>query len=437
MTIEKTALLLLTASCLVAQEPGGPAILSRGTGVRRAQPGQTLQFRPYLSVSGIYDSALTAVSIDPSGQLPNISSYGVEVGIGAYAYHDWKKSVLGLDYRGDLRHYTRNSYYDGSNHRLTLGLSRQATKHVTLSLRESAGTYSRSYGGLNAAGFYDLNSIDTPRNELFDGRVYYLNTLGDVTYQKSARLSFNMGGDVYVVRRQSSALVGVTAKAARGDVAYRATRRTTVGADYRFTHFAFTRGFGGSDIHTIALNYSTRLSRVWQLRLHAGGSRVESLGLRRVEIDPVVVAIIGQTSGIEVDYRVNYVPDLRAELRGEFRRSSLVFAYSRAITSGNGVYLTSLDENGEANYSYTGIRKWNFGVSGGYGSLHGLTQTIGKYRNYHGGVGVTRSLVGDLHGVVRFDTRRYEVTFTQFKRNQYRASIGFAYSPGDIPLSLW
>jgi hypothetical protein len=43
-----------------------------------------------------------------------------------------------------------------------------------------------------------------------------------------------------------------------------------------------------------------------------------------------------------------------------------------------------------------------------------------------------------LHVVARFDSRYQDITeLNTFKKNSYRASIGVAFSPGDIPLTLW
>ena len=52
-----------------------------------------------------------------------------------------------------------------------------------------------------------------------------------------------------------------------------------MGADYRFTHFDYTRGFGNTQIHSVGLNYSTQFTRHLQLSARIGGARVESQSL--------------------------------------------------------------------------------------------------------------------------------------------------------------
>jgi hypothetical protein len=206
---------------------------------------------------------------------------------------------------------------------------------------------------------------------------------------------------------------------------------------YDFTHFEFTKGFGGSDIHTVQFVQSYRIGRHWELAMKAGGSRVETLGLVQVSIDPVIASIIGRTSAVEVAYRINWVPNVSVALTRSFRHSSLTSSYERGVTPGNGVYLTSRQELAGAGYTYTGIRRLNLGIQGGYSSIGSLTQTIGNYTGFNGGGGVTINLTKALHFVTRYDYRHYELAQSSFLRDSYRASMGFSFSPGDVPLALW
>jgi hypothetical protein len=42
-----------------------------------------------------------------------------------------------------------------------------------------------------------------------------------------------------------------------------------------------------------------------------------------------------------------------------------------------------------------------------------------------------------LHLVGRYDARRYTVGQSIFRRLNHRVTVGIAFSPGDLPLSLW
>ena len=446
MLLVRTTLFLGCALGLMAQSDSspassdegysGPAILSRGE-TPAAQTASPIAFRPYIGLSGIYDTGLVPVSVTPAGQIPTTDVYGMELNLGAYTYHVWKHTTLALDYRGDFRHYS-TTYWDGIDQFLSLILTHQPTKRVTFTLREQGGVYSRNYFLSSALGSLDPTYLQLPQNDIYDNRVIFAGVSGDLTYRLSRRLSFNIGGEGTLVRRQSTALYGMTGAVARGDLEYRISRHSTLGADYRYTYFDYTRGFGNSDIHSVGFNYSTQMSPHVQLSARIGGARVESQSLTEVTLDPAVAALLGESVGIQAAHRLNYVPDVEVRLTDSFRRSQFTLAYLDQVVPGIGVYLTSRNNSGMASYSYSGVRHWNFGVDGSYGRMTALVQTVGAYTAYGGGAGITRDLGKGLHAVLRLETRHYDVaSAATFTHTEYRASLGLSFSPGDVPLVLW
>ncbi len=446
MLLVRTTLLLGCALALMAQsdsdsgsgeEYGGPAILSRGE-VPGAQTAAPIAFRPYIGLSGIYDAGLLPVSVTSTGGIPSTDLYGEELNLGAYTYHTWKHTTLGLDYRGDYRHYSA-SYWDGTDDFLSLILTHRPTKRVTFTLRNQAGVYSFNNYTLSApVGFLDPNYLQLPQNDIFDNRVVFVGASADLTYRVSPRLSFNLGGEGSLVRRESTALYGMTGAIARGDLEYRISRHSTLGADYRFTYFDYTRGFGNTAIQSVGFNYSTQVSRQVQLSARIGGARLVSNSLTEVALDPALAALLGESVSIQAAHTLNYVPDMQARLSDTFRHSQFTLEYLNQVVPGNGVYLTSRDNAGNVSYSYSGVRHWNFGVNGTYGRMTAVVQTVGAYTAYGAGVGVTRDLGRGLHTVLRLDTRHYDIaTSTAFTRTEYRTSIGLNFSPGDVPLVLW
>jgi outer membrane protein W len=419
------------------EEYSGPAILSRGE-TPGAQTAAPIAFRPYIGIAGIYDTGLVPVSLTSTGQIPSTDLYGLELNLGAYTYHVWKHTTLGLDYRGDFREYT-TSYWDGTDQLLSLILTHQPGKRVTFTLRNQAGIYSLSDYSLSSplAGV-DPNYLALPQNDIYDNRVIFAGVSADLTYHLTHRLSFSLGGQGSLVRRQSTALYGMTGGAARGDLEYRASRHTTLGADFRFTYFDYTRGFGNTTVSSVGLNYSTQLSPHVQMSARIGGARVQSTSLTEVTLDPALAALLGESESIQAAYRLNYVPDMEIRLTDSFRRSLFTLAYLNDVTPGNGVYLTSRNNSGNASYSYTGVRHWNFGVNGTYGRMTALVQTVGAYTAYGAGIGITRDLAKGLHTVLRLDSRHYDISSAVgYLHTEYRASLGLNFSPGDVPLVLW
>ena len=434
----RLTLFLVTSTLLMGQAPdyGGPSILSRG-GPASTGNAADIAFRPYLGISGTYDTGLTGLITDSSGRFQNRASEGIEGTIGIYGSHKFRHSVLGLDYRGDFQHFPRDHYADGSNQMLTLGFTHKLSRHLTLNLSEAGGTYSRNYLFTSAAGVIDPTTLNLPANDLFDNRVIYGQTNASLTYQLSARVSFNLTGSGYLVRRRSSSLYGVTGYTAGADIGYRITRFMTFGFDYNFNHFDFTKAFGASDIHAGGGFLSARLSRTIELAVGAGAARVETLFLGAVTIDPAIAAITGQTTGIRAFYNILYIPTARVRLSRRWRTATLQLSASEDISPGNGVYLTSRSTNASIGFSYTGLRHWNVGSDITYSRLGALAQTVGTYDGYSAGIGITRDLIHGLHANLRADERRYATNIAGFRRNAGAFSLGFIWSPGDIPLSLW
>ncbi|HWB99401.1 MAG TPA: hypothetical protein VG672_21980 [Bryobacteraceae bacterium] len=428
--------LLLAQPQTQTPEYQGPSILTRGTGPSNAYVPET-SIRPYFLVQGTFDNALTPVSVDSQGNVTKLNSYGVEAQVGLYGEHQWKRNLLELDYRGNYRDYAASTYLNGFNHLLRLALTHTISKRSQVRLLELAGTYARSFlAGMN---YYDGTIFQTlPTDELFDSRVNYFLTSATYIYQKTPRLSFSASGDGFLVRRQATALYGVTGAAARGDMAYRISRRTTVGLNYEFSKFDFTKAFGGTQVHTLGINYATRISRLWEFGLFVGGSRVESQFLQNVTLDPVVAAILGETRGTVISHNIHWAPAIEARLVRAFHRAAVSVQYTRRINPGNGVYLTSQGENAVGAISYTGVRSWSFNMSAGYSAMKGLVQSLGGYRCTYVGAGATHHLAKDFFINARIDNRRYDVgTATDFTRNPLRVVLGIGWSPGEHPLSVW
>jgi len=416
----------------------GPGVLSRGAGNIGTRAGQQVDLKLFANVSGVYDTGLSPVSLDSKGDLVQINGvYGVETAIGAYGVHSWRHSTLGLDYKGSFYHYADNSYLDGTDQMLALGYTYQKSRRLTFDLRQLAGTLSKGINSVSGAAPVPVDFVNQPTTMLFDNRSSYLQSTADVSYMLSPRTIFTAGGDGYAVYRQSRALAGVNGYNLRGAIERRLSRKTSIGAEYQHTHFDFPRAFGESTINMFEGMYSTMLGRHWTFSLHGGVFQVQVEGLQRVSLDPVVAALLGQTSGVQTFYRTSLYPSGEAHLSRRFKSSTFGLLYIRTVSSGNGVYLTSRSESGGGTYSYSGIRKLNLSLDAGYNTLGGIGQGIQPYRQVRGGTGLTYAIAKGLHFTTRYDARHQEIDLAGFRRTGYRATIGLAYSPGDVPLSLW
>jgi hypothetical protein len=427
----------------VANQPeqspyAGPSILGRDPSLRGERKGKLLDLRFYGEIAGVYDSAVTPIAASTPSQPANaIADYGTESGAGLTASRRWKHARLSLEYRGRFSDYARNSLFNGSNQFLNLDYSGYLNRYWILDLKETAGTTTLSNGAFTYLPLTSTDLFAVPSNDLFDNRTNYLESRIDLEWQKSLRLSFNFGGEGFLVRRESLALAGLNGYGARAGVAYRLTRRQTVSATYQHIYFDFQRTFGNARIETAALGYSVGLTRRMDFGLQAGGSRVATSGLTQVSLDPDIAAIVGRDIAIVTFARSLYVPFAEARLTRRFDRSSLILDFSSGVSPGNGVYLTSRQNSAAMTYLYTGFRRLSAALSAGYNQLSTIGQTLPKYTNLQAGGGLTYKLIGETYLAVRYDYRHYTTQNLLFQKDSNRVSLGLAFAPGDAPLAIW
>lgn len=416
----------------------GPTILSRGGQPSVQQTGELFAIRPFATIDSIYDTGLVTAGLDQDGRLGHNSGFGVEATFGVTGARSWRHSSLALDYRGSARHYTEQTYYDGSDHTLLLNYQNQVGRRWLIALTEGASSFSQNTGlPFAMVQGYDPTFSMLTGNELFDGRTNALFSAAQAVYQRSARLSFGLGGNGFIVRRRSEALTGVMGTAATGDVSYRLGRYSTIGVDYSFSRFEYQNQFGESNLHGLAANYARRLNRSWELSLRAGALRVETSRLQVVFLDPAIAAILGRTTGVSIFYGATYVPQYGARLSRYFRRSVFSAGYDRTVTPGNGVFLTSTTEVVNASYSDVVSRRVAFSFGAATYRLKALSQDLSGYRSYTGDAGVSYRLPHSLSLIARIYGITQGARSTQIDRNAYRVAVGIGWAPGDYPVSVW
>jgi hypothetical protein len=420
----------------------GPGVLSGGAGDIGTRSGAQVDLRYYFDVQGIYDTGLQPFAVNSKGDLVQINGlYGVQADVGVYGTHRSRQAALGLDFTGSFYDYVNDSSYNSASVNLMLGYTYQQSRRVVYDLRVVGGTSSLGYG---APGFYGntpvtgtSDIVNTPTSLLFDNRIYYLEPTMEMTFIQTARTSYTFGGEGYFVRRDATGLASLNGYALQGTIKHRVTKNQTVGVTYSHTHYDFPPAFGQSDMNSAQLFFATSIGRRWTFSIGGGATQAEVQGIQQVTLNPVVAALLGVSFGQQTFYREDFYPAGKLSLNGRFKTYSVGITAAQSIAPGNGVYLTSNQQTASANYSYTGIRKWNFGLNAGYSKLAGIGQGIQNYAGFTGGVGITYSLTRALHITARADSRYQQIDVVGYNRTGYRASIGLAFSPGNVPLSLW
>lgn len=420
------------------KEDRGPGLLSRGGFSWIRGEAENLTFRPYLGVDMVYGGGLGTTTFNSEGRLVETNSVGAEARYGVAGVKDWKKTEVQLDYRGAFRHYAKDSYYDGLDNSLLLSVSHRPSKRVTVEFGQQAAVYNRSSalpGGLGAS--YNTLAPALSGNEIFDSPTRMLMSLGRVTFNRSARLSVSAGGAGFLVRRRSAVLMGLNGYMASGDVAYRLSRSSTIGAEYAFTHFGFIHQYGSADMHGVFLNYTSRLDRNWELALRAGGYRTNVWRLGVVSIDPAIAALIGQGQALEIMNNTLYAPAADLRLTRRFRQGTWSAAYSRSVSPGSDIYLTSKNDSVSTSVYYSGSRRVAVNGNLRYNRYSGIAQRIGVFNGYGGGGGVSIRLGRAFSLVGRASAFRREIEGASLTRVITQASVGVLWSPGDYPLAIW
>ena len=160
----------------LAQEYGGPAILSRGE-APAAMATPEIDFRPYVGFYATYSSGLANVAVNNEGGLANDSSLGGALSWGISGTHSWRHTKLGLDYSGSLAHYLKRTAFDSISESFMMGLTHQLKRHLMLTWRNSLGISSRAHGEhiLQSTLPFDPASTYTPTTEFFDNRLLVTN----------------------------------------------------------------------------------------------------------------------------------------------------------------------------------------------------------------------------------------------------------------------
>lgn len=421
-----------------AQEYGGPSIISRDSALVGERGGKLLDFRVWGALSGLYDSGLTPVTTNQAGQLVNLQGdYAVQASFGAMGSKQWTQQSLSLEYVGSYRHYSSNSKFDGTDQFLDLRYGRYLTRHLILDVKVTGGTSSLANGEFSYLPLTAIDLTTVPANDLFDNRIYYASSRAGLIWRKSARLSFSVSGQGFIVRRQAISLAGVDGYIGTVDAAYRLTRRQTLSVAYSYTQFDYQRVFGFAHVQTLSLGYAVAIARRLEASFSVGGSYAETRGLAQTVVPPAIAAIIGQSTVISNFDRFITVPYLAGTIIRRLNRAAVTVKAHSGVSPGNGVYLTSRETAVTGGYSYVGFRRWTMGANVGYSELSPLGQTLGKYRNYAGGVGATYKLNSPLHLEFRYDYRHYTTANDFFRKDSHRVSIGIAFSPGETPLALW
>ena len=412
---------------------GNQALLGPGGIGQRS--GRDVDMRFYSTAMFVRDTGYLPYAVTQDGKLLQTGTLeGAEVMLGGYGRHTFRRSILGADYSGNYRHYPSASNYDGINQQLNLQYLIQTSRKLSLSFATYAGTQNFStVGGPVTTG---TDVIVNNGTQLFDNRTAYFQGDMSARYQLSRRTAFTMGGGYYTIHRKAVALVGVNGYNLQGSLERQLSRNTVVGGMYQHIHFDYPRAFGESDLNLYSAFWKALIGRSVEVSFMGGLFTSDVQGVESTALDPAIAALLGIGSVQTIFYKNNTLPLTTASMTKRWRRSSVMGSYSRAVSPGNGVYLTSRMEAMTATFSYTGSRRWSLSLTGSSAKMDSLGQGLVGFRQTLGGSTLNYNLGKGFHFSGLFNYRHQNINAVSFRRDSTRIGLGISFSPGDIPISF-
>ena len=198
-----------------------------------------------MTLDGSYDTLLGAFRVDNDGKLtPGSGSYGVDGGFTIAGQKKFRRSVFGISYLANYNHFFNASNFNGSNQSINFAYSRRMTKRTELIWNTAGSISNRVLGNLLNRQTAGLEFFSAPTSELFDARIYFLQSSLTLGYRLNSRWQLQVSGNGGVVRRQARALADTNLFGGTAGATYRLSRRSSLGLTYTYSHFDFGKQFG-------------------------------------------------------------------------------------------------------------------------------------------------------------------------------------------------
>jgi hypothetical protein len=423
-------------SAAPVQEYTGPAVLSRSYSISQPLVPQQVKWQESAGFSFVYDTGISR-QVNLDGSLgPPITLVGTQLNWSLSGRHYFRRDQVSVSYTGNFTNYAGNNGFTGMNQTANVTYEHVLSRRLMLNLSGAGSILSQNYvldnQPVGPETIANINLASSPNIQIYDTGAKQFTSTADLTWQKTSRLSFSMGASYFGISQNSPTLLGMTGQQARADANYRLTRKMTVGAYYSFSHYLYPHGFGNSDTNTIGAIYSYAFNRTMQIRFRGGLSRVQSVGLETVPINPVIAALLGVSTGVIDAYTIYRTSDFSAQLIKDFRggRTGSI-SFARGISPGNGVFQTSQQESISGTLSARVFRAYLFNAAIGRDTLSSVSQNLGKYQSEYGQFGLSRTYRRGIGLSLSLEYRYFDVGTLGFLRNQLRITSGIAWSSGN------
>jgi len=418
---------------------GGPSILSRGASPTGRTGSNPVSFNFFAGAIGSYSTNLNRFM--GGGQDASLSlrdTFGMSGVAGVQGYKSTARSSTSLDLGVNYYRTRTRQVSQGLSESLSVTHSRQVSRRVTWYIGAQGQSTNRAVSFANSRYSPEpLAELTPQQDEIFDTRTYRANLGTGVTFQKSARLSFAAQAGAFGNERRSKRLADSRGIMGNGSVQYSLTRRQYVGASFTYGTFYFPGSYGETSYYTPQGFYGIALSKAWNFTVYGGLYNARTDRLMRVQLDPFIAQLTGQTSMLEIYKGVNQGFSGGAGLYGEYRRWGMSLVAQRGIMPGNGIYLTSEMTAVTAMASHTMGRSATWSLMGRAAETKALTQTMGNARLYSGGATFTYRLTDYLNFNSNLTLYKTQAAGNNIKFGRFMASAGIYFSPGEMPAHIF
>ena len=418
----------------------GPAVLTRSYTLSRPMDSTPIKWSGSLGLNYSWDD----------GQAPGVVN-GVTGFVSAKASaagfnwniagrHHFKRDQLGLSYAGNIsKYFAQNAFSNlsGVNNNLNLDYSHIFSRRLQFHLVESGQQLSQNYPLENPAlqpgsSVANINLATSPTIQLLNNTVHQSSTQAGVTYRQTARLSYDGSLSYFIVGQTAPGLTGMRGQQYGGDLNYRLTSRTTVGAYYSYTDYNYSHDISHSTSNGAGLIYSYAMNRHTQLRTRFGLSQIRSRAYETITLPPSLAAILGQSVSLVNASSSFSTTDVSVQLIRDFGRSRTAsLAFARGESPGNGLLLTSVQETATAGYTSALFRRRvPINVGATYTTLTATLQAnLGNVRSETVFFGTSRPLGHHLSSNFSANYGRYSINGTSLTQHYLTLSIGLGWSP--------
>ena len=427
----------LLLCCVAASgQYGGPSLLSRGGTTPGARGRSPVDFTYYGGARAMYESGLLLAQTDEEGTIRPTSGWGQMFEGGLYGGKAFRRSSFGVDYRADYRRQPSRRTLNGLSQTLGMQYQNQIRRRVTVFTAVNAGVMQRAFGVFAIPVTAGPADFGVPLNEVFDNRTLFGQVAAGASWQKSARLTYSGTGSAFFAKRRSTDLFNSQGSNGSLSASYRSSLRTSWTLGYEYTRMWFPSAFSNVGAHSPVIGVNHKLTQSLTAVLSGGYVFAALTGVERVQLSPLVAAILGRTTGTQAfERRVNFA-NYAGSLQYVTERSRSSFGFSSGMNAGNGLFRASRRTQFGGGHSYSGIRKLSLAASGSYSTMSSIGESLPSLKTRAIGGSAYYVLAEHLQLTSQYDYRWFETSLIRTRKGQF-FSIGLSLTPSRLPLAIW